>query len=113
MKIALMYCPKSKHPCGGAAECMRMFRERVGEFSIYSSEAYIASVSICDYCANETLTLSKTAEVLQKHGVSYMHVAACTSICPCGNYEKLKQFWQEKGMVIGEYTGCDTQESLE
>ncbi|MCE5235118.1 MAG: CGGC domain-containing protein [Clostridiaceae bacterium] len=106
MKIAFLYCPNCSHPCGGAAECMRMFREREGEFDIYPPEAYLASVSPCDYCANGAKNFEKTAEVLKKHDIGHIHLAACTSICKAGNYEHIKAFWRGKGMEIGEYTEC-------
>ena len=107
MKVAFFSCSYPKHPCGGAAACMRMFRQRVGEFGIYPEDAWLASVSCCDYCQNKTENLDAIADVLKKEGIEHIHLAACTSICPCGNYDTLKAYWQDKGFIIGEYHGCD------
>ncbi len=63
MKVAFISCDRPRHPCGGAAACMRMFREREGEFAVYDDKAWLASMSHCDYCMNQTRNLEAIAEV--------------------------------------------------
>lgn len=105
MKIAFLTCRNAKHNCAGAADCMRMFHGRVGEFAPYGPEDTVGAVAQCDFCLNDTENFEKHLESWrsEKNGISHVHLCACLSVCPCGNYEEIKDYFRRQGMTIGEF----------
>lgn len=105
MKMAFLTCRNAKHNCAGAADCMRMFHERTGEFSDYGPEDLVCAVAKCDFCANQTKTFDRYLEAWrsEKNGISHVHLCACLSVCPCGNYQKIKDYFLKADMTIGEF----------
>ena len=105
MKMAFLACRNAKHNCAGAADCMRMFHDRTGEFSVYGPEDTVCAVTQCDYCINDTESFAKHLKSWQseKNGITHVHLCACLSLCPCGNYEEIKDYFRRQGMTIGEF----------
>lgn len=105
MKIAFLTCRNAKHNCAGAADCMRMFNNRTAEFSGYGPEDTVGAVALCDYCIHKETTFDQYLKAWknEKNHITHVHLCACTSICPCGNYEQIRDYFLQNGMSIGEF----------
>ena len=109
MKLALLTCRNTKHNCAGAADCMHMFHARTGEFSRYGPHDQVCAAAVCDYCINGHQTLDNYLKAWQneKNSITHVHLCACTSICPCRNYQAIKDYFLQAGMTIGEFSEQD------
>lgn len=84
---------------------MRMFADRVGEFAVYVPEDSVRAVEKCAFCLNGTESFDKCLESWkkEKNNINHVHLCACMTLCPCGNYEKIKSYFLSKGLTVGEF----------
>lgn len=105
MKLAFLICRNAKHNCAGAADCMRMFHDRTGEFSGYGPGDTLCAAAQCDYCMHQQTTFAKYLKAWknEKNNISHVHLCACMCVCPCGRYEEIKNYFLQNGMTVGEF----------
>ena len=105
-KIGIIICARYQN-CGGG-KCFRALRERVGAFSIYSSETDVDIVgySYCGGCPGGNIEY--VPEEMKKNGAEAIHLATglVVGYPPCPRIRHFKEFIEERyrlPVVVGTH----------